>query len=137
MEGRSGTAHDVVVRIRLDPTSPVPLSTQLRDRLAASIARGALPAGERLPPVRRLASDLGLAPNTVAKAYRELEDTGLLVGRGRHGTFVTERLAEPPADADARLASAADAFARRARQLGATPAEGLEAVRRAFDGAPR
>jgi len=132
MEERVGSAHDGAVRIRLDPSSPVPLSAQLRDRIAASILTGRLHPGERLPPVRRLAADLRLAANTVARAYRELEDAGLLVGRGRHGTFVTERLPEPPPRADTELASAADTFARRARQLGATPADALEAVHRAF-----
>ena len=74
--------------------------------------------GTRLPTVRALAGDLELAPNTVAKAYRALEDQGLIVGRGRRGTFVTDRLPKGSTDRELRLGDAADAFVRRGRQLG-------------------
>lgn len=123
------------MRIRLDPSSPTPLSAQLRSRLVAAIERGRLLPGDRMPPVRTLAADLGLAPNTVAKAYRELEAAGLLVGRGRHGTFVPDRL-PTSADAAAELARAARAYARRAGQLGASPEEALRAARRALSQRP-
>ncbi len=121
------------MRIRLDPSSRVPLSAQLRDALAGRIRDGRLGPGARVPPVRVLADELGIAPNTVARAYRELEAAGLLLGRGRHGTFVTER--PPAADdrADA-LDRAAAAYAARARQLGADRASAVAAVRRALDG---
>jgi DNA-binding transcriptional regulator YhcF (GntR family) len=121
------------VRIGLDPASRVPLSAQLRERLAARIERGRLAPGERLPPIRELATALGLAPNTVARAYRELEDAGLIVTRGRHGTFVTERLPERPKQAEEHLRSAASAYARRARQLGVDRADALRAIRRALE----
>lgn len=133
MAGDSNAPHDGVVRIRLDPSSPVPLSAQLHDALAAGIERGRPGPGERLPPVRALALELGLAPNTVARAYRELERAGLLVGRGRHGTFVAEHLPARPGGDEERLAEAADVFARRARQLGVPRADALEAVRRALE----
>lgn len=120
------------MRIQLDTSSPAPLSAQLRDRLAARIRSGRLLPGDRVPPVRRLASELGLAPNTVARAYRELEVAGLLVGRGRRGTFVADRLPERPRDAAGALGLAAEAYARRARQLGASPEEALRAVRGAL-----
>ena len=120
------------MRIVLDPGSRAPASAQLRDAIARRIRSGVLAPGERLPPVRVLAAELGLAPNTVARAYRELEAAGLLEGRGRHGTFVAERLRVPADERAVRLARAADAFVRRARQLGASRAEALEAVRRAL-----
>lgn len=85
-----------------------------------------------MPPVRTLATDLRLAPNTVAKAYRELEAAGLLVARGRHGTFVADRLPERPATAEALLDAAAAAYAARARQLGASTQETVRAVREAM-----
>jgi DNA-binding transcriptional regulator YhcF (GntR family) len=129
----STAAHDGAVRITLDPASRVSLSAQLRDGLAARIERGGLGPGERLPPIRDLATDLGLASNTVARAYRELEEAGLVVARGRHGTFVTERLPERPDEAERHLRSAAEAFARRAHQLGVDRAEALRAVRRALE----
>lgn len=59
-------------------TSPVPPYEQLREQIAGLIATGLLQAGQRLPPVRQLAADLGLAGGTVARAYRELEQAGLV-----------------------------------------------------------
>lgn len=121
------------MRITIDPASRVPLSAQLRDALAAAIEHGRPGPGERLPPVRALALELGLAPNTVARAYRELERAGLLEGRGRHGTFVVDRLPARPSAAEELLADAAEAFARRIRQLGIPRGEALAAVSRALE----
>jgi DNA-binding transcriptional regulator YhcF (GntR family) len=129
----SNAPHDVGMKIRLDPASPVPLSVQLRERIAARVIDGRLLPGERLPTVRALAAELGLAANTVAKAYRELEASGLLTGRGRHGTFVVERLPDVQAGADALLGEAADAYVRRSRQLGVSTAEARRAVDRALE----
>jgi GntR family transcriptional regulator len=106
------------VRIRLDPSAREPLSEQLRSALATRIASGRLAPGERMPTVRDLAAELEIAPNTVAKAYRDLASAGLIAGRGRRGTFVSERFSESVGDGDARLAEAAEAYSRRARQLG-------------------
>lgn len=120
------------MRIRLDPSLRTPPSAQLRDAIARRIRSGALAPGERVPPVRALAAELGIAPNTVARAYRELEDAGLLEGRGRRGTFVAERLPAPPDERGELLTRAAEAYARRARQLGFSRADALEAARRAL-----
>ena len=106
------------MRIRLDQSSTEPLSEQLSAAIADRIRRGSLAPGSRLPTVRALAEDLELAPNTVAKAYRALEDQGLIVGRGRRWTFVTDRLPKRFTDRELRLGDAADAFVRRGRQLG-------------------
>lgn len=116
------------MRIRLDPRAREPLSVQLRSAVASRIRGGRLAPGERLPTVRELATELGLAPNTVAKAYRGLEAEGLVVARGRRGTFVAERLPSPRPDADARLAEAAKTYVRRARQLGVGPARARAAI---------
>jgi len=121
------------VRITLDPSSHEPLSEQLSGAIADRIRRGSLAPGARLPTVRALAEDLGLAANTVAKAYRALEEAGLVQGRGRQGTFVAERLPQPLPERERRLADAADAFARRGSQLGFGAAE----LRRALDRALR
>ena len=121
------------IRIRLDPSSRTPVAEQVRARIAARIERGDLLAGERLPPIRALAVELDLAPNTVAKAYRELEAGGYAIGRGRLGTFVADRVPDPPSDVDARLAEAARAYVRRSRQLGVRPVESIRAVRREID----
>lgn len=122
------------MRIALDPRSRRQASGQLRELLARRIASGSLGPGERLPPVRAMAEMLGVAPNTVAKAYRELEAAGLLVARGRHGTFVAERLPLPADRRAAQLERAAAAYVRRARQLGVSRPEALRAVERALRG---
>jgi DNA-binding transcriptional regulator YhcF (GntR family) len=115
--------------LRIDPTSTQAPFAQLRDQIAAMVASGSLAAGARLPTVRRLAGDLSIAPNTVARAYRELEADGVLVGRGRAGTFV----AGAAGHADRAAArDAAAAYARRARELGIHPHEALALVRLAL-----
>jgi DNA-binding transcriptional regulator YhcF (GntR family) len=119
-----GTAR-LRVRIRDGHGPP---SEQLRDGIQRQIERGALLPGDRLPPVRACAEDLELAPNTVARAYRALEDGGWLVGRGRAGTFVAEHLALVP-EADDALARAADVYLRRAAQLGFDAADAQRTLR--------
>lgn len=100
--------------LAIDAGSSTPPFEQLRTQLLAQISAGELPAGARLPTVRRLADDLGLAPNTVARAYRELEQAGAIETRGRHGSFVPLS-----ADPHTRAAEeAAAAFVARLRALG-------------------
>ncbi|MDD9207841.1 GntR family transcriptional regulator [Georgenia sp. 10Sc9-8] len=114
--------------LHIDPDSSTPPFEQLRQQITAQIHNGELRPGDRLPTVRRLAGDLGIAPNTVARAYRELERSGLLDGRGRAGTFVAGDDAEHTAKA------AALSYAQQARALGLDPAEALQLVRRALEG---
>ncbi|WP_250034979.1 GntR family transcriptional regulator [Paractinoplanes maris] len=75
--------------IVIDSASPVPPFEQLRAQLAAQIQERTLAVGTRLPTIRRLAADLGLAVNTVGRAYRELEEAGLIETRGSAGSFVS------------------------------------------------
>ncbi len=82
-----------MLELIVDTTNPTPPYEQLRRQLADLISAGALPAGERLPPLRQLAGDLGLAVGTVARTYRELETAGLITSRRGGGT----RVATPPA----------------------------------------
>ncbi|MBE6481864.1 MAG: GntR family transcriptional regulator [Actinomyces ruminicola] len=77
--------------IHLDPTSTEPVFAQICAAVSGDIAAGRLPAGTRLPPTRTLATQLNIAVNTVAKAYRELEMQGYIEGRGRRGTFVRDQ----------------------------------------------
>lgn len=116
--------------LRVDLTSPVPPYEQLRAQIAGLITVGALRAEDRLPSVRQLAADLGLAGGTVARAYRELEQAGLVEGRGRHGTVVRP-------DPEKRgylkeLSAAADRMATVARDLGASDDAALAALRAAL-----
>jgi DNA-binding transcriptional regulator YhcF (GntR family) len=100
---------------------------QIRTQIAGQVASGRLRPGTRLPTVRALAETLGLAPNTVARAYRELEHSGVVSTRGRNGTVVT-------GDASERAAKeAAVSYADAMRALGVGQDEALELVRRAFD----
>ncbi len=101
--------------VALDPNSPTPPAEQLVAQIAASIEAGELEVGERLPTIRGLAADLGLAPGTVAKAYGELERDGWIRTQGRRGTTVADRAATPD---DRRLAAAADKLADLATSAG-------------------
>lgn len=112
--------------LEVDPTSAVPPFEQLREQITAQITSGELRAGDRLPTVRRLAEDLGIATNTVAHAYRALEADGLLQGRGRAGTFVADD------DSGRAARAAARTYATTARALGLTEDEAVELVRRAL-----
>ena len=78
---------------RLSPTSGTPLYLQLVERLKHSIATGAIKAGEQLPSVRRMAEDLVINPNTVVRAYRDLETEGLVELRHGSGVFVRDSVA--------------------------------------------
>lgn len=75
--------------IVIDSHSPVPPFEQLRAQLARQIQDHTLAVGTRLPTIRRLAADLGLAANTVGRAYRELEEAGLIETRRAAGSFVS------------------------------------------------
>lgn len=113
--------------VEVDPSSSVPPYEQVRAGIAGRIDDGSLPVGTRLPPVRTLATDLGLAANTVARAYRELEEAGLVETAGRRGTLVA-------ASGDAvrrRAAAAAAAYAESVAALGVGDDEAVALVRAA------
>ena len=112
----------------IDPDSGVAPYEQLRSQIVAAVRAGDLQPGARLPTVRRLADDLGIAPNTVARSYRELERDGLIATHGRNGSVITGGATYSPA------ADAAQAYARRAAELGLTRDAALELVRAALDG---
>ena len=116
--------------LEVDPDSAVPPYEQLREQVTALVLAGALAPGDRLPAIRQLANDLGLAGGTVARAYRELESDGVVTTHGRHGTVVAgpPRHPAPPAE----LLTAARDYAARVAPTGATLDEALTAVRVAF-----
>ncbi|OEV03194.1 GntR family transcriptional regulator [Streptomyces oceani] len=108
----------------IDPAADEAPYEQLRAQIVQRARNGELPVGQRLPPVRALASELGLAANTVAKTYRALEADGVIETRGRHGTFI----AAAGASADRLLAEAAQTYAATARRLGADRTAARDAV---------
>lgn len=115
--------------ISIDARSAVPPFEQLRVQLIEQVQNGELSGGTRLPTVRKLAEDLGLAPNTVARAYRELEADGFIETRGRNGTFVNSQgdVAERQAQDAART------YADRIRSLGIEPAAALKYIAAAIE----
>ncbi|MHB9862822.1 GntR family transcriptional regulator [Streptomyces sp. YIM S03343] len=114
------------LKIHIDDSAP-PFE-QVRAQISEQARSGALPVGHRLPTVRGLAESLGLAPNTVAKAYRALETDGVIETRGRNGTFV----AAAGQAAERELAAAAQVYAERARRLGLDERSALAAAREAL-----
>jgi GntR family transcriptional regulator len=82
--------------ITVDLRSAIPPYEQIRSQISSLIALGALAPGTRLPTVRSLAADLGIAAGTVARAYKELEAAGLVDSRRRGGTVVTAPAAGTP-----------------------------------------
>ncbi|MET4058654.1 GntR family transcriptional regulator [Arthrobacter sp. UYP6] len=82
-------------RITVDLKSPIPPYEQIREQVSALAAHGVLSPGDRLPTIRMLASDLGVAPGTVARAYKELESAGIVTAMRRRGTVITARAHRP------------------------------------------
>ncbi|MDE0580381.1 MAG: GntR family transcriptional regulator [bacterium] len=120
------------MRIWIDESARIPPYEQLRAQLRLMVSSGRLKPRERLPAIRALASELGLAPGTVARAYRELEWEGIVEGRGRAGTFVVD---EPPVAfsvVERQLADAAEVFAAEADRLGVGQQAALSALETAF-----
>lgn len=113
----------------VETASPVPPYEQVRSQLAEQINDGTLPVGAKLPTVRKLASDLGVAPNTVARAYRELEAAELIDTRGRAGSFV----AASGDQTKTRAAAAAAEYVHAADGLGIPRGEALAIVRAALE----
>lgn len=109
--------------VRVNPHSGVPLYVQIRDQIMTAIGSGLLPPGARLPAVRELALALTINPNTVSRAYQELERAGLIVSRQGRGTHVRADGGEgapriPMSQRRRRLEEAAGRFMAEARSLG-------------------
>lgn len=120
--------------ISVDPLAAVPPYEQLREQITRMIRGGVLPVGERLPSIRQLAFDLGLAPGTVRRAYTELEREGLVhTRRGRHGSYVAPAAAQAAgADPRQELTEAAERYAAHATHLGVPAREAVALVQTAL-----
>lgn len=116
--------------LAVDTRSGTPPYEQLRAQLSGHILSGALPPGTRLPPIRQLSADLGVAENTVGRVYRELETDGLVTIRRRTGTLVTGTARA----ADDEVSLAADRYADLATRRGLSEADALDLVRAALRG---
>ncbi len=114
--------------LRLDDRSPVPVYVQLRDQILHALARGSLKGGDRLPAVRTVASSLQVNPNTVNRAYAELERDGVLVVERGRGTYVAERARASRAPHKHRLVELAERFVAQARAMGFDGPDVIKAV---------
>lgn len=133
MSGPVRTAMGGLVRV--DPASGEAPFWQVRRQVSEAIADGRLPVGTKLPPIRGLADDLGLAANTVARAYKELEAAGLVLTRGRLGTVVTSDAVDG-LGADAAVRLAAGDYARAARAAGIPDEDAVALVQEALTRLP-
>lgn len=117
------TAQTVVAEFafRLDPHSGVPVYRQLIDQVQAAVATGALRVADQLPTVRRVAVDLAINPNTVSRAYREMELRGILDTQQGTGTFVADnQVKHSAAERQRQMAQLVTEFVARAGSAGFT-----------------
>ena len=118
------------MRLRVSPQDGAPLYVQIVNQIKYLVASGSLQTGDEVLPIRVLAEQLVINPNTVARAYRELETEGVLVTRRGAGTYVSDRGSPLARRERVRILSEhADALLVAARQLGFGLEETLEAVR--------
>jgi GntR family transcriptional regulator len=126
--GRNNTP--VPARFTIDLHSGVPVYRQLIDQVRSWIASGTLTAGDQLPTVRQLAVDLAINPNTVMRAYRELELGGLIETHQGTGTFIAKkRLEKNSPERERQLGQMAGEFAARAGAAGFTLEDLIERMR--------
>jgi GntR family transcriptional regulator len=127
---RNGTQPSATFRFALDLHTGVPVYRQLIDQVRAGVASGTLTAGDQLPTVRQLAVDLAINPNTVMRAYRELELGGMLETHQGTGTFISDKKIEKKSsERDRQLGQMAGEFAARAGAAGFTLEELIDRMR--------
>jgi len=133
--GRNGRSR---FQFAIDLHSGVPVYRQLIDQVRGGIASGALTAGDQLPTVRQLAVDLEINPNTVMRAYRELELGGVLETHQGTGTFIANKKIErSSAERDRQLTQLAGEFAARVGAAGLALEDLIERLRDLMPNASR
>lgn len=126
---RDGELESTQFSFRLDGHSGVPVYRQLIDQVQGAIATGALKPGEQLPTVRLVAVELAINPNTVSRAYREMEIRGILDTQQGTGTFISDRQTEPTQEERQRqLSQLVGEFVSRAGAAGLTVDELINAM---------
>ncbi|HUN87061.1 MAG TPA: GntR family transcriptional regulator [Terracidiphilus sp.] len=121
---------ELAFAFRLDPHSGVPVYRQLIDQVQAAVAMGVLRAGDQLPTVRHVAVELAINPNTVMRAYREMEIRGMLDTQQGTGTFIAERRIEiSKEEKERQLGQLVGEFVARAGSAGITVNELIENLR--------
>jgi GntR family transcriptional regulator len=107
-----------VISFRLDARSIVPPYLQIVQQVRQALRMGVLDVGDKLPTVREVVAATAVNPNTVLKAYRDLERDGLVEPRAGLGTFVVDRPSGPPPGVHSRLARSLAHWVRAAREAG-------------------
>jgi GntR family transcriptional regulator len=106
------------ISFELNQSSGVPSYRQLVHQVEQALRMGLVDVGDQLPTVKQVVSEVAINPNTVLKAYRELESMGLVEGRQGVGTFVVHRPSGPPPSTQAKLARSLARWIRTARLEG-------------------
>jgi GntR family transcriptional regulator len=114
--------------LSVDPSRALPVYEQVREQIRRMVAAGTLQPGTRLPTIRQLAADLGLAKGTIERAYELLENDTVIERRGRNGSYVADMARSTAHEVTVGLEAAAEALVIVARQLGADEASTLRAV---------
>jgi GntR family transcriptional regulator len=107
-----------MINFRLDGRSAVPPYLQIVQQVRQALRMGVLDVGDKLPTVREVVAATAVNPNTVLKAYRDLEREGLVAARAGHGTFVLKRPPGPPPGTHSRLGRSLARWVREAREAG-------------------
>jgi len=134
----STTRNGAAFVFRLDADSGVPVYRQLIDQVTGALAAGSLAAGNQLPTVRQVAVDLAINPNTVMRAYRELEIRGILETQQGTGTFISrQKPKRPDAERQRQLSQLVSDFLARAGSAGFTVEELLEQINDPYADRPK
>src|ERR1700679_717552 len=132
------TRNGAAFAFRLDDSTGVPVYRQLIDQVTGAMASGALAAGNQLPTVRQVAVDLAINPNTVMRAYRELEIRGILETQQGTGTFISrQKPKRPDAERQRQLSQLVSDFLARAGAAGFTVEELLEQINDPYADRPK
>lgn len=126
----NSTRADREIKFTLDAASGVPFYRQIIRQIEIAVIAKRLAPGDRLPTIRALAVELKINPNTIAKAYNELEIRGLVTTQVGSGTFISEKRPEDEdGERDRKIAETVARFVREMKALGSDRAEALELVR--------
>jgi DNA-binding transcriptional regulator YhcF (GntR family) len=115
--------------LSVDPSRALPVYEQVREQIRRMVAAGTLTPGTRLPTIRQLAADLGLAKGTIERAYELLEGDAVIERHGRSGTYVADVAPSTKHEQTVGLELAAEALVIVARQLGADEDAAVRALR--------
>lgn len=117
------------MELRISPSSGVPIYLQLMEQIKHAVGTGAVRAGEQLPTIRKVAEELAMNPNTVARAYRELEREGVIAVRHGSGAYITEAATRAKSSAFRFTGKILREAIKKSKTLGLSEAE----VRRVFE----